>query len=59
MHLPLIHPRMASDYDRPRSDRAIEPPGFLGQHYGKQTPAMALVAHVIYGAVLGSSLPGP
>ena len=28
MHVPYIHPRMASEYDQPRSDRALEPPGF-------------------------------
>ena len=49
---------MMSDYDHPRSDRAIEPPGFLGMHYGKQTPVIALIAHTIYGAVLGGTLPG-
>lgn len=57
MHLPLIHPRMASEYDRPRMDRAIEPPGFLGLHYGRQTPLVALLAHGAYGALLGATLP--
>lgn len=56
MHLPLIHPRMVSDYDQPRSDRAIEPPGFLGLHYGRQTPLIAFLAHVVYGATLGAAL---
>ncbi len=56
MHLPLVHPRMVSDYDRPRTDRAIEPPGFLGLYYGRQTPAIAMVAHVVYGAILGAAL---
>ena len=55
-HLPLVHPRMASDYDRPRADRAIEPPGFLGLHYGRQTPAIALLGHVLYGTILGAAL---
>ena len=57
MHLPLVHPRMASEYDRPRMDRAIEPPGFLGLHYGRQTPLVALLAHAAYGALLGAALP--
>ncbi len=56
MHAPLLHPRMASDYDRPRSDRAIEPPGFFGLHYGRQTPAIAILAHAIFGMVLGAGL---
>ncbi len=57
MHLPLVHPRMASAYERPRSDRVIEPPGFLGLHYGRQTPAITLLAHTVFGAILGASLP--
>ena len=56
MHMPLIHPRMASDYDRPRSDRAIEPPGFLGLYYGRQTPLIALLAHILFGTVVGAGL---
>ena len=57
MHVPYIHPRMASEYDQPRSDRALEPPGFLGLHYGRQTPAVTLLGHIVYGAVLGAFLP--
>ena len=56
MHAPLIHPRMASDYDRPRSGRVIEPPGFFGLHYGRRTPVIAILAHAIFGAVLGAGL---
>ena len=56
MHAPLLHPRMASDYDRPRAGRIIEAPGFFGLHYGRQTPAIAIAAHAIFGAVLGMGL---
>ena len=56
MHAPLLHPRMASDYDRPHAGRSIEPPGFMGLHYGRQTPIIAIVAHTIFGAVLGAGL---
>ncbi len=31
----------------------LEPPGLLALNYGIQTPAVAIVAHVIYGTVLG------
>ena len=56
MHLPLIHPRLSSDYDPPRSDRAIEPPGFLGLNYGRQTPLSTLIGHIAYGVILGVGL---
>lgn len=57
MHLPNVHPRIASDYDRPHSGRTIEPPGFFGLYYGHQTPLITLFAHAVFGAVLGATLP--
>lgn len=51
--MPYMHPRMASEYDGPSGMRRLEPPGFLGLHYGYPTPIAALVAHVAYGAILG------
>jgi len=33
--------------------RQLEPPGFLGLHYGIQTPISIVLAHVAFGAVLG------
>jgi hypothetical protein len=42
--LPALHPRMA---------RRLEPPGFLGRHYGVRTPISVLVAHAVFGAILG------
>lgn len=51
--LPGVHPRMASTRAGPATTAVLEPPGLLGLNYGIQTPAVAVVAHVIYGAVLG------
>ncbi len=51
--LPGMHPRMASEIRGPTVVRQLEPPGFLGTNYGIQTPISVLVAHVIFGAVLG------
>ena len=34
--------------------RQLEPPGFLGLHYGIRTPLTVLVAHVIFGIILGT-----
>jgi uncharacterized membrane protein YagU involved in acid resistance len=51
--LPGVNPRMASERAGPASRAVLEPPGLLGLNYGFQTPAVAIVAHLIYGAVLG------
>ena len=56
--LPHLHPRMATAYDGPTSERRLEPPGFLGLHYGFHTPLVTIVAHVAYGAILGAALHG-
>ncbi|HEX9810501.1 MAG TPA: hypothetical protein VGA88_00215 [Burkholderiales bacterium] len=51
--LPFLHPRMASEHRGPEPTRALEPPGFMALNYGRQTPAITLLAHVVYGAILG------
>lgn len=51
--LPGIHPRMASENQGPEPTRALEPPGFLALHYGRQTPLVTIAAHVVYGAIIG------
>lgn len=57
--LPGIHPRMASARAGLMSTAVLEPPGLLGLNYGIQTPAVAVVAHVLYGSVLGLLLGTP
>ena len=51
--LPGVHPRMASHRAGPSSTAVLEPPGLLALNYGIQTPAVAVVAHLVYGIVLG------
>jgi len=51
--LPYLHPRVASQYDGPDVVKRLEPPGFLGLHYGYRTPAVALLAQTLYGVMLG------
>src|SRR5688572_2677735 len=51
--LPGVHPRMASHRAGPASTAVLEPPGLLALNYGIQTPAVAIVAHLVYGTVLG------
>lgn len=47
-----IHPRMARPFQGPTPTRQLEPPGFLALNYGKGTPLVTFLAHLIYGAVL-------
>ncbi len=57
-NLPGMHPRMASEVHGPTVVRQLEPPGFLARNYGVRTPLSVLVAHVVYGAVIGLFHPG-
>jgi len=52
--LPAMHPRMASETQGPTVVRQLEPPGFLALHYGTRTPAVAAIAHVVFGVILGA-----
>jgi hypothetical protein len=52
--LPGMHPRMATEQFGPSVVRQLEPPGFLGLHYGFQTPVSVIIAHAIFGAILGA-----
>lgn len=52
--LPYVHPRVATEYDSPDSERRLEPPGFLGLNYGAGTPVAALIAHALFGVVVVS-----
>ena len=51
--LPYWHPRVATERQGPTPTRLLQPPGFLGLHYGRGTPLVTLLSHVIYGAALG------
>jgi hypothetical protein len=51
--LPGLHPRMVSEYFGPTPNRQLQPPGFFALNYGRQTPAVAIVAHFLYGAIIG------
>ncbi|HEX6517002.1 MAG TPA: hypothetical protein VF049_15660 [Nocardioidaceae bacterium] len=51
--LPGVHPRMASHRAGPANRAVLEPPGLLALNYGLETPVVAVVAHLVYGTVLG------
>jgi hypothetical protein len=51
--LPVVHPRMGTGFTAAGSAPLLEPPGFLLLNYGRQTPLVTVVAHVVYGAIVG------
>lgn len=54
--LPALHPRIANEQYGPTVARQLEPPGFLGLHYGIRTPISVVIAHIIFGTSLGRFL---
>ena len=51
--LPAIHPRMGSSLSSVDSAALLEAPGFLMLNHGHATPIVTLIAHVLYGAIVG------
>jgi hypothetical protein len=51
--LPAVHPRMGSSHTAADSSPLIEPPGFLMLNYGRSTPLVTIVVHVVYGTIVG------
>ena len=51
--LPGLHPHMVSEYYGPTPNRVLQPPGFLALNYGRGTPVVTVVAHIVYGAIIG------
>jgi hypothetical protein len=48
-----FHPRMAHPYQGPTPTRQLQPPGFFALNYGRGTPVVTLLAHMLYGSMLG------
>jgi hypothetical protein len=51
--LPAIHPRMGSGWTDAEETPVLEQPGFMLMNYGKHSIVATLVAHVLYGAIVG------
>jgi hypothetical protein len=51
--LPAVHPRMGGSDTTFESSPLLEPPGILMLNYGRRTPLVSLVAHMVYGAIIG------
>lgn len=44
---------MGTGLDAAGSSPLLEPPGFLLLNYGRQTPVVTVIPHVVYGAIVG------
>jgi hypothetical protein len=51
--LPTVHPRMGTTLTAAGATPLLEPPGFLLRNYGRGTLIVTLLAHIIYGALVG------
>jgi hypothetical protein len=51
--LPVVHPRMGSPHTAANSSPLLEPPGFLMLNYGRSTPVVNVIVHILYGAIVG------
>jgi uncharacterized membrane protein YagU involved in acid resistance len=51
---PAMHPRMASEQEGPAPTKQLEPPGFMALNYGRRTPISVILAHLLYGGILGA-----
>jgi hypothetical protein len=51
--LPVVHRRMGTGFVAAGEAPLLEPPGFMLLNYGRRTPVATIVAHVVYGAIVG------
>ncbi|HET7343959.1 MAG TPA: hypothetical protein VFL90_21020 [Methylomirabilota bacterium] len=56
--LPVVHPRMGTPTSAADSTPLLEPPGFMLLNYGRATPVVTLLAHAVYGAIIGAFVGG-
>ena len=52
--LPAVHPRMGTTMSAASSSPLLEPPGFMLLNYGPRTPVVTILAHLVYGAIVGA-----
>ncbi|HEV3077046.1 MAG TPA: hypothetical protein VHB47_21670, partial [Thermoanaerobaculia bacterium] len=50
----LRPPAHGSEDYGPNPTSQLEPPGFLALNYGRHTPVATILAHLLYGAILGA-----
>jgi hypothetical protein len=56
--LPSVHPRMGTPWSDAEETPILEAPGFLLMNYGRRTVVWTLLAHIVYGAIVGGFAAG-
>jgi hypothetical protein len=56
--LPAVHPRMGTPWSDAEETPLLEAPGFLLMNYGRRTVIWTLLAHIVYGAIVGGFAAG-
>jgi hypothetical protein len=51
--LPAVHPRMGNPSTAADASPLLEAPGFMMLNYGRATPVVTVLAHLVYGAIIG------
>jgi hypothetical protein len=51
--LPVVHPRMGTRSSSIHSKALLEPPGFMMRNYGRGSGVVSLMAHLVYGTLVG------
>jgi hypothetical protein len=51
--LPAVHPRMGTQNTSADANPLLEPPGFMMLNYGRSTPLVTVVVHIVYGTIVG------
>lgn len=49
-----FHPRMAQPFQGPTPTRQLQPPGFFALNYGRGTFIVTMLAHILYGIIIGT-----
>lgn len=57
--LPVVHPRLGTFYSAANTESFLEPPGFMLMNYGRATPIVTVLAHLLYGAIVGAFIAAP
>ncbi len=52
--LGAFHPRMAQPYQGPTPTKQLQPPGFFALNYGRGTPLVTMLAHIVYGTLFAA-----
>jgi hypothetical protein len=52
--LQLVHPLMGTPWTAAHETPLLEPPGFMLLNYGMATPIVTVLAHLVYGAIIGA-----